>query len=81
MGKHINSEGYEERRTKIMLNTPITELSRLIGAKWYLPLRVLAERSRVSLEVIRRALRGERIGSYNERKLREFLENYKGEVN
>lgn len=28
--------GYEEYQTKRMLDTPITELSRLIGRKWYL---------------------------------------------
>lgn len=36
---------------------------------------------RKGYEVIRRVLRGERIGESSERKLREFLENYNGEVN
>lgn len=80
MGKQVNKEGYLERNTRIMLQTPITELSRFIGAKWYLPLEKLSERSGVSYEVIKRALHGETIGVVSERKLREFLENYKGEV-
>ena len=81
MGKQVNKYGYQERSTKIMLATPITELSRFIGSKWYLPLEKLSELSGVSYEVIKRAIHGETIGVVSERKLRGFLENYKGEVN
>jgi predicted transcriptional regulator len=64
---------YEERSTKIMMEKPITELSKLIGAKWFLTLEQLAEKSGVPLLTLRKAIRGMEISSCYEKKLREFL--------
>ena len=77
---HQNKEGYEERTTKIMLSKPITELSRLIGMKWFLPIEKLSQRSGVSLRIIYRALAGEKLTDYSKSKLMDFLINYKGEI-
>lgn len=74
MAKHINRDGYEERETKIMLNTPITELSRYIGSKWFLTLEQLSEQSGLSLTTIQKAVHGERITPYYEKRLRNFLD-------
>ena len=77
---HQNKEGYEERTTKIMLSKPITELSRLIGMKWFLPIEKLSQRSGVSLRIIYSALAGEKLTDYSKSKLMDFLINYKGEI-
>ena len=74
MGKQINREGYDERTYKIMMSKPITDLSRLIGSKWFLPLERLAEKSGVSMTVITRAVHGEEIAPWNEKKIRKVLE-------
>jgi hypothetical protein len=65
---------YDERSTKIMMSKPITELSRYIGQKWFLPLEKLSERSGVAMTVIIKAVHGEKIRSDNERKIREVLD-------
>lgn len=70
----------DEYSTREMLKRPITEIARLIGAKWFLPPERLSEKSGVALSVIRSAIRGEKIHICYERKLRKFLENYKGEM-
>lgn len=59
---------------KIMMETPVTELSQLIGQKWFLPLEQLAEQSGVAKRWITLAVRGEKIGQHVERKIRDFLE-------
>lgn len=73
------SNGSEERVTKQMLEYPISSLAKLIGSKWYLPLEKLSEKSGAPITAIIRVLKGKPIRADNERKLREFLENYKGE--
>ena len=71
--KQINREGYDERSTRIMMSNPITELSRLIGAKWFKPLEKLAEGAGVHLLTVKKAIRGEQILPRYEEKLRDFL--------
>lgn len=71
---------YDERSTKIMMAKPITDISRLIGEKWFLGIEKLAERSGVYVNTIKKVLQGEPIGKHSERTLRKFLENYKGEL-
>lgn len=69
------NNGYGNIHTKRMLAMPITDLSRLIGRKWFLPLRTLAERSGVPLYTIYRAVEGGKLKAHNhEQKLRMFLE-------
>lgn len=70
MSKHEN----EERETRIMLETPITELSRFIGAKWFLTLEQLAEQSGLPIRTILKAVHGEKIAPFYEKRLRTFLE-------
>lgn len=74
MAKHENRDGYAERSTKIMIKKPITELSRLIGQKWFLPLEKLSEKSGVPLQIIKRAVGGDNIRIDNERKICKALE-------
>ncbi len=62
------------KSTKIMIETPITELSRYIASKWYLSTEQLSAKSGVPLRVIKRALQGERIPQKYEKPLREFLD-------
>ena len=74
MAKQINRGGYDERSTKIMMNKPITELSRFIGSKWFLSTERLAEKSGVPYTTIRKAVEGEKIAPHHEEKLRLFLD-------
>ena len=74
MSKHLNHEGHDERTTKIMLDVPITPLSRYIGSKWYLTLEQLSERTGLKLTTILKAVRGEPILPAYERRLRKFLD-------
>lgn len=74
MKAHKNRDGYDLRTTEIMLNTPITDLSRLIGQKWFLPLEKLAEASGVSMYTLSRAVRGEKIVAWCEERIRKVLE-------
>lgn len=69
-----------DKKTQPEWHLPITELSRLIGAKWFLPIERLAAMAGVSMDTIKKALRGKRIHICDERKIRKFLMNYKGEV-
>ena len=62
------------------INVKFTELSRLIGAKWFLPIKRLAAMAGVPIDTTKKALRGYKIHICYERKLRKFLENYKGEM-
>lgn len=62
------------KSTKKMFETPITELSRYIASKWYLPLERLSEQSGVPLAVIKRAIRGGSILPKYEKPLREYLD-------
>lgn len=63
----------DEYTLKVMLNTPKTDLSRLIGEKWYLSIERLAEKSGVPAKTIHRALHGQKIRQAYENKLRAFL--------
>ena len=65
--------GHEERNTRIMMEMPITDLSRLIGEKWFLPLEKLAEESDVSLSIVIKAVHGNKIGYWSEKKIRRVL--------
>ena len=65
--------GNNEYFLKDMLDTPKTDLSRLMGAKWFLSLEKLAERADVPIGVVLRAVRGERLHPSNERKIRKVL--------
>ena len=58
----------------------ITPLNRMIGAKWFLGADKLAKRSGVARKAVAKIMRGEKVGAPHERKLREFLENYHGEI-
>lgn len=77
MGREIN--GTETAHTQRMLGLHITELARQIGRKWFLPLEQLAERAGVFYQSLQHVLRGEEILPYLEERLRNFLDNYKGE--
>lgn len=66
--------GNKEYFLRDMLATPKTDLSRLMGAKWFLSLEKLADRSGVPLGVVLRAVRGERLHPSNERKIRKVLD-------
>ena len=57
----------------------MTDLQKLIAAKWFLPLEILAERSGVYIKTIQRVLQGEEDGDWREQKLRKYLEKYNGE--
>ena len=70
----VNRNGFDERSTKIMMNKPITELSRLIGAKWFLPLERLAKEAGIGIETCQKALYGKEILPRYEKKLRAFLD-------
>lgn len=67
-------DGYDEYQTKGMLEAPITELSKLIGQKWFLPLENLSLKTGVSLSTIIQAVRGYQIGVISEQKIRVVLE-------
>lgn len=67
-------DGCEQACTKRMLEMPITELSKLIGAKWFLPLEKLSEKSNVPLGTIKGAVAGRKILPRHEKRLRELLE-------
>ena len=57
----------------------MTDLQKLIAAKWFLPLETLAKRSGVCFAHIQRALHGEEICEWSEKDLRKYLKNYYGE--
>ena len=61
--------------TMLMMEKPIAELSRLIGAKWFRPLDELAEKADVPMRWVTQAVRGGKIPPEFERKLREVLES------
>ena len=61
--------------TMLMLEKPITELSRLIGAKWFRPLDELAKKADIAMKWVTQAVRGGKIPPEFERKLREVLES------
>lgn len=62
------------KATKRMLEKPITELSRYIADKWFLPLEKLFEKTGVPLTTIKRAIEGGTISREDEAKLREYLD-------
>ena len=63
-----------DHATKEMMDKPITELSRLIGSKCFLPLDKFANEVGVYKGWLTRALRGEKIPPAIEKKIREALE-------
>lgn len=73
MSKQVNREGYDERTTQIMLNRPITELSRYIARKWFGTVERLSEESGVPLRSIIQALHGKAMMPCYEKRLRDFL--------
>lgn len=75
----IIHDTYEAYLTKVMLRKPITSLSRLIGGKWFLTLQTLSDRTGVPVKVINHAVEGGNLRADNDRKLRKYLESYKGE--
>ena len=64
----------EELNTKYMLEKPITELSKTIGGGWFLSLESLSDKSGVKLQTIQRAIHGEPIATWFEKKIRNALE-------
>ena len=63
-----------DHNTMCMMETPITDLSRLIGAKWFRPLEELAKEAGVYMRWITQAVRGGDIPQNIEQKLREVLD-------
>ena len=63
----------EELSTKDMLSKPITDLAKLIGQKWFLPLENLAEETGVAKKWVTQAVRGGKVGKHVEQQLRDFL--------
>lgn len=74
MAKQVNRDGYDERSYKLMMNAPITSLSRYIGAKWFSPLQKLSEQSGVPITSVKKAVKGEKITPFYEDKLRKYLQ-------
>lgn len=60
--------------TENMINTPKTELSRLIGEKWFLGVDELSEQSKIPKRWITQVLHGDKISEKIEKRLRAFLE-------
>ncbi len=58
---------------RIMMSYPRTSLAKTIGAKWFLPIEKLAETAGVSVDTIRKALRGTRISADSEQRIRKAL--------
>lgn len=56
------------------INVKTTELSRLIGRKWFLSAEKLSEQSGVPISVVCKASKGEKIAPKQEKRLRLFLE-------
>ena len=73
--KQKSREGYDKLTYELMMDTPITDLSRYIGAHWFSSLEKLSQQSGVPYKTILRAVHGETIAGEMEQKLREFLEN------
>ena len=63
-----------DHNTMCMMETPITDLSRLIGAKWFRPLEELAKEAEVAMRWVTQAIRGGKIPPNVEKKLREALD-------
>lgn len=64
----------DELYTMSMLEKPITDLSRTIGANWFGSLEKLSEKSGVNLQTILRAVHGGKVGIGFERRIRRALE-------
>jgi hypothetical protein len=71
--KQKSREGYDKLTYELMMNTPITDLSRYIGAKWYSSLEKLAEQSGLPFKTVIRAVKGQTILPNYEKRLRAFL--------
>lgn len=72
---------FEAKKTLQMVNTPVTEIQKLIGRKWFLTPGLLAKRAGVGKDIVVDAIRGKEIPYSCEQKLKKFLEKYKGEFN
>ena len=70
---------FEAKKTLQMVNTPVTEIQKLIGRKWFLSPGLLAKRAGVGKDIIADAIRGKKLPYSSEQKLKKFLEEYKGE--
>ena len=66
--------GMMNEHTKAILEYPSTELSRLIGQKWFNTLEKLSKQSGVGKNHLLRVVKGEEISEYHEQKLRAFLD-------
>lgn len=64
----------DESKTKRELEKPITDLSKLIGQKWFKSLDELAEKVGVPVNIIKNVVNGKKVRSWNERRIRDFLE-------
>ena len=73
MGKQVNKYGYQERSTKVMLNKPITKLSRFVGMHWYLGAERLSKEANVPLKSAYNAIAGGAVPDVYEKKIRKFL--------
>ena len=71
---------FEAKKTLQMVNTPITDLRTLLGRKWFLKPTLLAKRANIGYEAVIDAANGKPLPTIVEKKLRRFLENYKGEL-
>lgn len=65
--------GLEEYVTKRMMETPITEAGKLIGANWFKSPKELAERSGVPMHWISAALHGNDIPEVWVNELKRFF--------
>ena len=71
---------FEAKKTLQMVNTPVTEIQKLIGRKWFLRPDLLAKRANIGYEAVIDAANGKKLPAIVEKKLRRYLENYKGEL-
>ena len=67
---------YCDHITQDMMDKPITELSKLIASKCFLPLDKFAKEIGVGKEWLMQAVRGEKLPPHIENRLREALEIY-----
>lgn len=71
---------FEAKKTLKMVNTPVTDLRILLGSKWFLRPDLLAKRANIGYDAVINAANGKTLPAIVEKKLRRYLENYKGEI-
>jgi hypothetical protein len=64
--------GVQVNETKLMMSRPITELSRLIGMKWFRPLDKLAARADIPIGAVINVVEGRAIRPSYEKKLLRY---------